>query len=341
MRNRYNLLQFNLFFTVLSKGKVSFRKLWNVFICSLKSLWQSNRSANFPFILSLELGNECNTSCLFCRDAEGKIYDINAKGDGVITKGKMPLDMALDAIEQVKDDILIAVLYTNGEPLLYHDLPKVIKYASGRKVATMISSNGLALNDRIGKEILEAGLDLIKIQLGGFTQDVYGVQIRYGSVEKLKNNIRSFAELRNKGRYRTVILVDYISYNYNRHQMPLVREFCNEIGVMFNTRPGNPKNGLEGKEPALTTEELPLKISCDWLWKGMQVNWNGDILPCCEAVVWSNPIVYEKYQVGKTNLKEVWNSRSATIMRDTMATKGRGSMPMCEKCLRTGICFKW
>ena len=34
--------------------------------------------------------------------------------------------MAMDIIDQVKEDVLVAVLYTNGEPLLYQDLAKVI-----------------------------------------------------------------------------------------------------------------------------------------------------------------------------------------------------------------------
>ena len=58
---------------------------------------------------------------------------------GTISKGKMPAEMAMDFIRQLKDSIVVAVLYTNGEPLLYKDLPKVIQYATDQHVATIIT----------------------------------------------------------------------------------------------------------------------------------------------------------------------------------------------------------
>lgn len=250
-------------------------------------------------------------------------------------------EMAMEIIRQWKDDVLITVLYTNGEPLLYKELPKVIQWATDHRMATLISSNGLLFTKENARALLEAGLDCIKIQLSGYTQDVYSIQIRYGNVERLKEKIRMLAKMNEEGGYGTVIMIDYILYNYNRHQLGLVKNFCKELGLMVNMRPGNPSGGLEKIEPPLITEDLPLKISCDYLWKGMQVNWNGDILPCCEAVVWSGVKPYETFKMGETDVKQVWRSPAAISMREMMATQGRKVMPMCRQCTRKGICFKW
>lgn len=341
-RNQYTLVHLNILLSAVRKGKISIRKILNVLACYLAFFLQNKRSGRSPYMVSIELWNECNANCVFCRDKKGVIYNVNPerKTEG-IDKGKMPPEMCMDIIEQLKDYLMVAVLYTNGEPLIYRELARVIKHADDHKVPTVISSNGLLLDEKRGRAILEAGLDFIKIQLSGFTQDVYSVQIRNGNVEKLKENIRTFARINREGRYGCVILVDYILYNYNRHQLPLIRQFCKENGVMMNIRPGNPSHGLEDKEPPLTTEKTPLAISCDWLWKGMQIDWNGDVLQCCEAVIWSNPDIYEKYAINKTNLLEVWNGPEATMMRERMAKKGRGDIPLCSKCLRKGISFKW
>lgn len=264
------------------------------------------------------------------------------KAEEGIAKGKMPLPVALDIIEQVKDHVLIAVLYTNGEPLLYHDLPKVIKYATERRLATMIATNGLLFNDRISQEVLAAGIDLIKIQLSGFTNDIYRIQTRHGDVEKLKSNIERLVYFNNQNKHKAMIFLDFILYKYNSHQLELVRNFCNKLGVMMSVRPGNPKGGLEGKEDPLSTSVLPLKESCPWLWNGMQVNWNGDILPCCESVVWAGAPVYENFKVGETRVDQVWNSPQAQTMRKALAQpNGRGTIDMCSKCLRKGVCLKW
>jgi MoaA/NifB/PqqE/SkfB family radical SAM enzyme len=289
----------------------------------------------------LELSNECNAGCLFCRDARGEIYNINPQqpGIGTISKGKMPLEMAKDIIDQVKEDVLIAVLYTNGEPLLYKDLAQVVKFATQCHVITMISTNGLLFTEENMRALLEAKIDFIKIQLGGFTQDIYGIQIRYGEVEKLKNNIRMMVRLKEELNSHTVILIDWITYNYNRHQVPLIRRFCKELGLMLSFRQGNPMGGLEGKETALPTETLPM--SCDWLWKGMQVNFNGEILQCCDGVIWSNIKPYAVYATGTSQAKDIWNGPAAQATRELMRTKGRGSMSICKQCQRVGIVFKW
>ena len=343
MRNNYSFLKIRLFLNILSKGKLSFRKICNAALCFGTYILRIPTSAKYPYILSLELGNDCNIACLFCRDEKGTIHNYNTKKpEATIAKGKMPVEMASDIISQVKDDICVAVLYTNGEPLLYHDLPKVIRHATQNKVATTIASNGLLLNDRIAKEILEAGLDLIKIQLSGFTNDIYRIQTRFGDIEKLKANIKRLVELNRAGKHKTIILVDYILYKYNAHQLEFVRNFCKEIGVLMNVRPGNPKGGLEDQETPLHQDKLPLKESCSWIWQGMQINWNGDVLPCCEAVVWGDAKAYKKFEVGVTSVKEVWNSAPAVGMRKILGkSDGRGTIDMCSKCLRKGLCFKW
>ncbi len=339
--NQYFFLKFQLFVMALMSGKITVRKLWNVFMCSAAYIFKWNKSAVSPFILSLELWNECNAGCLFCRDSKGRIYNINPESPmtGSISKGKMPAEMAMDIISQVKEDVLIAVLYTNGEPLLYKDLGRVIKFATQHKVMTMISTNGLLFNEQNAREILESGIDFIKIQLGGFTQDIYSIQIRYGEVEKLKQNIRLVARLRKETGSRALILIDWITYNYNRHQIPLIRQFCKKNGVLLSFRQGNPRGGLEDKETPLPTGTLDM--SCDWLWKAMQVNFNGDVLQCCEGVIWSNVKPYATYKVGESKVKDIWNGSQAVATRELMTSKGRGSMAICKQCQRQGVCFKW
>ena len=338
--NKYFFLKARLFLTALLAGKITARKLWNVMTCSVTYALKTNRSAASPFILSLELWNECNAGCLFCRDAKGLIYNINPEqpSKGSISKGKMPPEMAKNIIDQVKDDVLIAVLYTNGEPLLYKELGELVRFASDRNVMTMISTNGLLFNETNARALLEGDIDFIKIQLGGFTQDIYSIQIRYGEVEKLKDNIRMVTRLKKELRKNTVILIDWITYAYNRHQIPLIRQFCKEHDLMLSFRAGN-NRGLEGKEVPLPTETL--NMSCDWLWKAMQVNFNGEVLQCCEGVIWSGIKPYTTYKVGASDAKEIWNGKEAQATRRLMTTQGRSSMAMCKGCQRQGVAFKW
>lgn len=341
-RNRYLRIKLRLFLNGIKSKKITFKKIVNALICNFAYMFKLKKSAKSPLILSIELWNECNAQCLFCRNDKGVIYNINPKKEftGSISKGKMPLQMATDIIDQFADRAMIAVLYTNGEPLLYKDLSLVVQHATARGLMTLISSNGLLFNEQNAKNLLTAKLDFVKIQLSGFTQDTYSVQIRFGNVERLKKNIQMLVRLKKELKSETIILIDWIDYEYNKHQIPLIKDFCRALELPLNFRPGNPR-GLEDKEKSLITGDLPLDISCDFLWKAMQFNYNGDVLQCCEGVVWAGLKPYAKYKIGDGNLKEIWNGVSAQNMRSLMKTKKRHSMPICKQCTRDSVGFKW
>jgi pyruvate-formate lyase-activating enzyme len=264
--------------------------------CHVAFALRLQRRGKTPFLINFELWNECNANCVFCRSARGEIYDQNPKGPGQpIPKGQLPFETYEGIIREVHDRLLMAVLYINGEPLLRKDLARAIRLATDLKTATMIATNGQLLTENKSREILEAGIDFVKIAISGFTQEVFRAQVRHGLIEKIKENIRAFVRLNREGRHGAVILIDFMIYEYNRHQLPDVRAFCDELGIMLNVRPGN-ITGMEDREPPKWKPELPLPIPCDWLWKILSVNWNGDLLPCCDYVVWSGSLPYATYR---------------------------------------------
>jgi radical SAM protein with 4Fe4S-binding SPASM domain len=338
--NNYFIVKVKLLWRVILQRKLTVRKVWIVLWATVSYKLQLIKAAPAPYVLSLEPWNECNAGCLFCRNKKGVIHDVNPDGIGIV-KGKMPSEVAIDIIRQLKDDILIAVLYTNGEPMIYEDLGKVVKAASDMGVSTLISSNGLKFTEENSREVLEAGLDFIKVQVSGFTQDIYNIQIRYGDIDIWKENITRLVRINKEGKHGSLIMIDYILYDYNKHELPLMKAFVEDLGLMLNVRPGNPFGGLENKEAPISSKVLPLKGSCDFLWKVMQVNYNGDILPCCEGVVWSKTKPYATFKLGETDIKKVWRSEAALKMRHTLKTKGRHEYDICKQCSRENICFKW
>jgi pyruvate-formate lyase-activating enzyme len=341
MNNRYVLLRARIFWRILRKGKVSPKKILNALHCFVAFALRLQRTGKAPFLVNFELSNECNANCLFCRSDQGEIYDQNPLGSGrPIPKGRMPFEMYEDLLRQVQDRLLMAVLYMNGEPLLYKDLARAVRLATDLRVATMISTNGQLLTADRSREILEAGIDFVKVAVSGFTQDVFTRQVRRGNIEKVKQNIRDFVRVNREGGYGVVLLVDFIEYAYNEHQRAAMREFCEELGVPLNLRPGNLR-GLERDEPQRPAPPLPLAVPCDWLWKVLSVHWTGELFPCCDFPLWSGSRPYETFHAGTTSLAEIWNGPRARELRRLHATTGRSTVPVCAVCHRRGTAFKY
>lgn len=341
IKNRYFWLRIQIIMTLIRKRKITLRKVANAAYCYLAYFLRLKKSAATPYVMNFELWNECNEACVFCRDAKGKIYDQNPETpDGVISKGKMPLELYYKIIDEVKSSLLMSIPYINGEPLIFHKLEDAIRYSTQRNVATMIASNGILLTKSRSQSLLEAGLDFIKVHVSGFTQEVHHIQHRRGNVESIKKNIRDLVEVNKTGKYGALVLIDYILYQHNQHELDKFRAFADELGVKFNVRPGNPK-GMESSEKPQTNEPLPVDLACNWLWSAMSINWDGTMMPCCEYAVSSTRSPHGKFDMNGTSLKEVWNGNKAAAMRNIHTKTGRRNIEICSRCPRKGMAFKW
>jgi MoaA/NifB/PqqE/SkfB family radical SAM enzyme len=350
LQNRYRLLRAKIALSIFLKGKVSLKKIFNAIHCWVAHKLGITKASKFPFIINFELWNECNAQCTFCRTEDGGIYDLNPANQekSPIPKGKMSLEMYQDIIEQSKDHILLAILYVNGEPLMYTDLYKAIKFASDRGVATLISTNGELLTEKNIQKLLDSGLDFIKIAISGFSQDIFEVQHRGCHIEKIKGNLKSLARLRSEGGHKLLVMLDYIYYEYNSHEYLPALELGQELDFIVSRRPGN-LHKLSDEHPELIAHEkpqektpnLPVKKLCDWPWKVMTVNWDGGIYPCCDYVVWGDQKTNAKFEAGKSNVQEIWNGSTVINNRNVHLTEGRSGYDICSKCTRTGTAFKF
>lgn len=341
MKNRYILLRLRMLVNFIRNGKVSFRKLYNLLRCGIAFATGSQTSGATPFLVTIETWNECNERCVFCRNAAGQIYDTNAaKTLPEIPKGKMELGTVRAIIDELKDDLLLAVLYINGEPLIYKDIFSAIRHCTDNHVATMIASNGILLTPENSQKLMEAGLDLIKVHVSGFTQAVHSVQHRVGDIEKIKDNLRAFAKLREQHGHQTLLLVDYILYRHNEHEAEQFRSLCRELDVPINLRPGFPRAMEDGDAKFYTPEPPRLTEACDWPWKVLSINWDGTLYPCCEYTVFSGAPKLGRFVPGETSLRQMWNGPTLMGMRATHAKRGR-VMPVCCNCSRKGTAFRF
>jgi MoaA/NifB/PqqE/SkfB family radical SAM enzyme len=181
MRNNYLFLRSRILFLVIKRRKLTVKKIFNALYCYTAYFLRLKKSAASPYLINFELGNECNERCVFCRTSDGEVYDANPNSAGqYISKGTMLFEIFAGIISQVRDRLIMAVPYVNGEPLLSKDIYQVIQYATDNKVATMVATNGILLNEFNCEKLLVAGIDFIKVHISGFTRPIH-----YNGREKL------------------------------------------------------------------------------------------------------------------------------------------------------------
>lgn len=338
--SRYLLLRVKIVLMLLRKHKLSVKKLVNLAMCYFSYMTRRSRSAEFPFAISFELSNECNANCVFCRTAAGQIYNQNPGYDTFIAKGAMPYGLYTQVIDETKRHLLMAILYVNGEPMVYRQLYDAVRYASDRNVASMIATNGILLNEDNIRKLISADIDFIKVAISGFSGESYTRQVRRGDIDRIKENLRQLQAANRANGNKTIVMVDFIRYDYNQHEILAAKEFCDRLDIMFNVRKGNTAHSDDRPDGA-DTPSAAAETVCDWPWKILTINWNGDVYPCCDYVVWSGLASYRRISPGDVNIREIWNGDMALRNRKVHCTLGRKAIPVCSRCSRNSITFKY
>jgi len=308
-------------------------------VCYSSYFLKSNNSGKSPIVINFELWNECNESCVFCRNENDEIFDSNPFGSDLpIPKGKLKYETYIKVLDSFSKRLILSIPYINGEPLMSKDIYRAIQDASNRNIGTLIASNGILLNETNSRKLLQADLDCLKVHISGFTNPIHTIEHRKGDVERIKHNLIRFTKLRRQMNVKTIVMLDFIRYEHNKHEVKLARAFANKYGILFNIRPGNPK-GLENSEPLQSKSPLPQNIACDWLWTVLTIDWNGSVYPCCDHVVWSGASAYGG--ADQEDLNELWTSPKVKKMRQIHSSEGRSPIPICAQCPRQGVKFKW
>lgn len=181
----------------------------------------------------VEIGSACNLHCPTCvKGAHPGFEHENGWMDPEL------MEKILDKI-QAENPQAICLIYGNSEPALHPKLPECVASIKRRGLNAQISTNGNFA--RRVDELLDSGPDMIIISLSGFTQDVYVRGHVGGNIEKVMTNMRAYAEANGRliqkqgGGPGVDIRVNYHIYDYNRHEVELMREFCNNLGLGFFT----------------------------------------------------------------------------------------------------------
>jgi GTP 3',8-cyclase len=137
-------------------------------------------------VLRVSVINRCNLGCMYCTE-----HGDDAASLRTIQKStNLPADELVSIIVELHNLLgLETVRLTGGEPLLYPDLPQIVKGIIQAGVQDIsLTTNGLLL-DRKATELKDAGLQSVNISLDAIDRDVFFVVNKRDSLDKVLRGI--------------------------------------------------------------------------------------------------------------------------------------------------------
>jgi wyosine [tRNA(Phe)-imidazoG37] synthetase (radical SAM superfamily) len=152
-----------------------------------------------PGNIMIDPSNLCNFRCSFCPTSDSELMELVKRPMGMMDYSLFC--RIVDDIKGFPERVGFLTLYKDGEPFLNKNIGKMIAYAKESDVADIVrtTSNGSLISRKRAVEVIEAGLDRIRISVAGVSDEGYG-RITNSSVsyETVRGNVETLFDEREK-----------------------------------------------------------------------------------------------------------------------------------------------
>ncbi len=317
-----------------------------------------SRHTSAPIYMTLGITSGCNYRCKHC----GNNSVISKETD--LTPEE--IYKLLDEMIELK---LLKINFTGGEPTTNPNLIEYIRYVKGKIPRITITTNGSLITDELARSLKEAGLNMAKISIDGLSKfhnqfrnfenayekaikaiknlKKHGIEVRVQSTltkdntEDLLELMEVLSELKIShqtivpvcpiGRADKEIMLDKEAYKNFIIKMHDKVKYLLEKGTTtnFQIRPVFGARELFEGLKNTTFETLSMKYSCEALQNTMEIQPNGDVVPC-------SFLSLSIGNVRKTSLIDIWKSPKANELRTLFENNKNNEH--CSKCEKSDLC---
>ena len=174
-----------------------------------------------PVEVYFEVANRCNSRCATC--------------PLTFSPQEVAGQLSLDEFRALADqfpDLRRAVMQGIGEPLLNRDLAAMIGHLKGRGVYVVFNTNATLLTRRRQLELIESGLDELRVSIDGSTPETYLKVRGIPAFERVVANLTEMVGTKRKLGATTPRLSFWVTgLRENLAELPGVVELAARIGV--------------------------------------------------------------------------------------------------------------
>jgi MoaA/NifB/PqqE/SkfB family radical SAM enzyme len=295
-----------------------------------------------PVELTLEPTLECNSNCIMCNRNFSRKEVKQARGF-----------LSWDTFNKVRPFFSTAerVLFGGfGEPLLHPDYLKMLREIKKAGPYVYVFSNGILMKEAVGRALVDEGMDMICISVGGATRETYRKIRGVDAFDNVTDNIRRISEYKKRlGTDLPLLSFNIVAMRSLLGEMEAIVKLAHDTGVRHIAMPNLVAQGpeMEQESPWLCRDEalaafanaadlamkygitfIPPNLNveqgrCNALFNRLNINWDGAIMSCA----------MERYIVGdlrKQTITEIWNGKGMRELRHKVIAEGFAAT--CPKC---------
>ena len=184
----------------------------------ITSFFKPRKTSFYPLTINYEINSQCNLNCIMCNRKNFYQED-----------HLMDFETFRNIYDQTRPSY--AALHGYGEPLLNKNLFKMINYAKSHSSKTTITSNLVALQDR-GEELIDSGLDLLKVSLDTTNPETYHQIRQVDSFSQVIENLKKLIEIKKIRKTNLPeIRINFTIMKYNYKEIPEIIKLANYLGI--------------------------------------------------------------------------------------------------------------
>jgi MoaA/NifB/PqqE/SkfB family radical SAM enzyme len=286
-----------------------------------------------PYTLAVDPSNICNFKCAFCA--------VQSKEEKLSFRRQlMPMELfckIMDDLTEFPDKLKVLRVNGQGEPLLNPNFAEMVKYAKQKNVADFVETitNGSMLNPERNQQIIDSGIDRIRISIENITekgyQEIAGAKVDF---ESLRANIKDLHERSGKCEIYCKIVDAAVPTEEDRKQFfSLFGDICDRIFIdhvipMWSDF-GELNQRLHVGETGVHGQKVQSIRVCPFPFYSLIVNSDGEVTACCPD--WKRKLVLGDLKTE--SMMEIWNGKKLRTFWKALLGGQKNTYEMCEKCV--------
>jgi len=276
------------------------------------------RLDHFPPCLQIEPTSICNYRCPFCYQIDS---EFTKKSNGMM--GMMSLDLFKKIIDQAEGNCEAVTLASRGEPLICHEIEKMLAYAAGKFLALKLNTNAWFLDEAKCHAILQSEMNTLVFSADAASEPAYSELRVNGNLDRVYKNIKLFRDIRAKHYPDNRIITRVSGVKVpGTDDLESMNQFWGELVDQVAFVDYNPWENVYD-QPVNN-----IVFSCSDLWRRMFIWWDGTVNPC-------DSDFKSELAVGMASsedLSKIWLSDKYMDLRKQHQTKNRSACSPCNRC---------